>query len=282
MKLSERARQTYIERFSELSEAKRFHFATRLKNFQGTSDFDNYLQDHIPANNLAEILSNNDYSKVNFYENRKEFFEKYDRLYALEAALFRVNHLKNEYGIDIREELTKLYPKEDIYALCDMLLEDEPALKELSTYAVNVLCLSEQLYPRESDVVERLCGFVLNDCASEGQTMVYFATHIILCSTSFYTQSVPEKYQAKFRVMLAKCEEFILENFATMSLDMKLEYLVCAQLIDADTALEDAIREECEDCMSPEGYLLDWRRPARLNNLEGAEHRNALFVMSGI
>lgn len=282
MKLSEQARQTYIERFSELSEAKRFHFATRLKNFQGTPDFDDYLQNNIPTSDLVKIFQNNDYTEVNFYENRKEFFEKYDRLYPLEAALFRVNHLKNEYNIDIREELTKLYPKEDIYALCDRLLEDESALKELSTYAVNVLCLSEQLYPRESDVVERLCDFILNDRTSEGQAMVYFATHIILCSTSFYAQSVPEKYQAKFRAMLAKCEGFILENFATMSLDMKLEYLVCAQLINADTALEDAIREECEDCMSPEGYLLDWRRPARLNDLEGAEHRNVLFVMSGI
>lgn len=259
-----------------------FIFATRLKNFQGAPDFDDYLQNNIPTIDLVKIFQNNDYTEVNFYENRKEFFEKYDRLYPLEAALFRVNHLKNEYNIDIREELTKLYPKADIYKLCDNLLKDEPALKELSTYAVNVICLSEQLYPRESDVVERLCDFVLDDGAGEGQAMVYFVTHIILCSTSFYAQSAPEKYLPKFRAMLAKCEGYVLENFAAMSLDVKLEYLVCVQIIDANTSLEDAIREECEGSMSPEGYLLDGRRPARLNNLDGAEHRNALFVMSGL
>jgi hypothetical protein len=27
---------------------------------------------------------------------------------------------------------------------------------------------------------------------------------------------------------------------------------------------------------------LDGRRPARYNNLDGAEHRNVLFVMSGL
>lgn len=56
MKLSERAKQTYIERFSELSEVKRFHFATRLKNFQKVSEFDDYLQNNIPPADLAEIL----------------------------------------------------------------------------------------------------------------------------------------------------------------------------------------------------------------------------------
>lgn len=282
MKLSERAKRTYIERFSELSEVKRFHFATRLKNHQKSAVFNDYLQENIPTCNLAEILQNNDYSKVNFYESRKEFFEKYDRLYSLEAALFRVNHLKNEYGIDIREELTELYPKQDIYRLCDNLLKDESALKELSTFAVNVICLSEQLYPREDDVIGQLCDFVLSGSASEGQAMVYFVTHIILCSTNFYTQSVPEKYIVQFCAMLSKCESYILENFAKTSLDAKLEYLVCVQIVNANTSLEDVIREECEDCMSPEGFLLDWRRPARLNNLEGAEHRNALFVMSGL
>jgi hypothetical protein len=282
MNLSERAKKTYTERFSELSEVKRFHFATRIKNFYGVSDFNDYLQNNVPKNELPDILDNNDFSEVNFYESRKEFFEKYDRLYSLEAALFRVNHLKNEYDIDIREELTKLYPKEKIFSLCDELLEDSLALKELSTYAVNVLCLSEQLYPREKDVVDQLCDFVLSGTAGQSQEMVYFVTHIILCSTSFYTQSVPSQYAEKFRAMLEKCEDYILENYATTSLDIKLEYLVCVKLVDTNMALEDAVREECEDCMSPEGYLLDWRRPARLNSLEGAEHRNVLFVMSGI
>lgn len=282
MKLSERAKQTYIERFSELSEVKRFHFATRLKNFQKASEFDDYLQNNIPPADLAEILENNDFTQVNFYERRKDYFEKYDRLYSLEAALFRVNHLKNEYDIDIREELTKLYSEADIYALCDKLLADRKALKELSTYAVNVLCLSEQLYPRKNDVVYRLCDFVLEGGLDKNQLMVYFVTHIILCSTNFYTQSVPERYELPFRAMLDLCEDYILRNFAEVSLDVKLEYLVCVQLVNAETSLEDAIREECEGNMSPEGFLLDERRPSRFNDLEGAEHRNVLFVMSGL
>ena len=60
MKLSERAKQTYIERFSELSEVKRFHFDTRLKNFQKDSEFADYLQNNIPPADLSEILNNND------------------------------------------------------------------------------------------------------------------------------------------------------------------------------------------------------------------------------
>lgn len=282
MKLSERAKQTYIERFSELSEVKRFHFATRLKNYQKVSDFDDYLQNNVPASELSDILANNDYTQVNYYEDRKDYFAKYNRLFSLEAALFRVNHLKNEYGIDIRAELTRLYSEADIYALCDRLLADKAALNKLSTYAVNVLCLSEQLYPRKNDVVPQLCDFVLEGSLEKNQLMVYFITHIILCSTNFYTQSVPEQYELPFRAMLDLCEEYILDNFAEVSLDMKLEYLVCVQLVNANTSLEDAIREECEGNMSPEGFLLDERRPSRYNNLDGAEHRNALFVMSGL
>lgn len=282
MKLSERAKQTYVERFSELSEVKRFHFATRLKNYQKVSDFDDYLQNNVPASELSDILANNDYTQINYYEDRKDYFAKYDRLFSLEAALFRVNHLKNEYDIDIRAELTRLYSEADIYALCDQLLADKVALNVLSTYAVNVLCLSEQLYPRQKDVVQQLCDFVLEGSLEKNQLMVYFITHIILCSTNFYTQSVPEQYEMPFRAMLNLCEEYILDNFAGVSLDMKLEYLVCVQLVNANTSLEDAIREECEGNMSPEGFLLDGRRPARYNNLDGAEHRNALFVMSGL
>ncbi len=282
MKLSERAKQTYVERFSELSEVKRFHFATRLKNFQKISDFDDYLQNNIPAVNLEEILENNDYTQVNFYEDRKDYFEKYDRLFSLEAALFRVNHLKNEYGIDIREELTQLYSETDIYALCDDLLTDKPALKELSTYAINVLCLSEWLYPRKNNIVRQLCDFALDGGLEKSHSMVYFVTHVILCSTNFYTQSVPKQYEMQFRTMLELCEDYILRNFAEVSLDIKLEYLVCVKLADANTSLEDAIREECEGNMSPEGFLQDDRRPARLNDLEGSEHRNVLFVMSGL
>jgi hypothetical protein len=86
----------------------------------------------------------------------------------------------------------------------------------------------------------------------------------------------------QFRAMLELCEDYILRNFAEVSLDIKLEYLVCVKLADANTSLEDAIREECEGNMSPEGFLLDGRRPARYNNLDGAEHRNVLFVMSGL
>ena len=68
-------RDYYKEHFSELSYSKKFHFATRMKNWFKTDEYNEFLATNEPDHNLLSILQNNNYSGVVFYEARKPFFE---------------------------------------------------------------------------------------------------------------------------------------------------------------------------------------------------------------
>lgn len=230
MKISERARETYTERFWELRDDKRFHFATRVKNHFGVNDFDDFFEEYFSDAELAELLSNNDYSE------------------------------------------------EELFALCDALLEDKPAVSILSTYAIDTICLCENLFPRNIDVVQKLCEHIseINSPAA-----IYLVTHIIICDTNFYVRKIGEQHQEIFCKLLAQCEEYISKNFEGITLDIKLEFLVCAKMAGFETGLKEKIRQECEANMA-EGYLQDPRHKHSLNTLNGAEHRNSLLMMSEI
>ena len=278
MKISEQARKTYTERFWELRDDRRFHFATRIKNHFGVSDFDDFFEKYFSNTELAELLRNNDYSEVNFYEQRRGYFEKYNNLFPIEASLCRITHLRNVLDLDLRQELLAKHSEEELYRLCDALLEDKPALNSLSTYAVDTICLCENLFPRSIDVVSKLCKHIEH---VDSPAAIYLITHIIICDTNFYARKIGEQHQESFNALLAQCEKHISDNFDEISLDIKLEFLVCSKMTSFETSLIDKIREECALNMSG-GYLQDPRRDERLNTLNGAEHRNSLLVMSEI
>ena len=97
----------YYLHFAELSPEKQFHFATRIKNYFKVHDFDDYLINNQPSTNISDVINNNNYSMVNNHDLRKPFFEKYQGIYGIEAALFRVHHLLIEYGIDLTIPIEK-------------------------------------------------------------------------------------------------------------------------------------------------------------------------------
>ena len=279
--LSARAKDYYLAHFDELSPEKKFHFATRIKNFFKVHDFDEFLKNNVPDQNIEQILGDNDYSDVNFLEERKGFFEKYDHLYAIEAALFRVNHLKNEYGIDVREKLTNIYSEEKLHQLGASLLNDSNALETLSTFAINVICLTETLFPSGKDPFKKLIDFAATHEFKNQTAFVYFVTHIILCDTNFYVRPVEPSRAAAYRALLKKFEDIILADFSEISLDAKLEFLVCAKLAGLKSSIREKIQNECAKNFAGD-FLKDPRKPDRLNMFDGAEHRNVLLIMSGI
>lgn len=271
----------YYQHFDELDNDHRFHFATRIKNFFKVNDFDEYLKQNIPSTDLIPIFKNNDCSKVNFYKKRKPFFEKYDHLYAIEAMLFRVNHLKNEYNIDVRDDFLKLVPLEKLYKLSDDLLCDDEALVTLSTFAINVICLTEILFPRGQNVIKKLAQKSL-DQPTQNQLTIYLNTHIILCDTNFYTTKIHKENRKILKKLLMESAEIINQNYDETSLDIKLEFLVCAKLVGVNfLKLKHQIKHECSKNLK-NGILTDSRKPARLNTLNGAEHRNVLYIMSNL
>ena len=271
----------YILHFNDLTPNKQFHFATRMKNWLKTTSFDDYLQQHMPGRSLKELFFNDDFSHVNNLEVRRVFFERYQGLYALEATLFRVYHLLVEYGMDVREDFEILCSRETLYKFCDTLAEDTEALVVLTSYAVNAVCLSEELFPREKDVVAKLGRAILKFPKQDANT-IYAYTHLIICDTGFYHREINAKHQSLFKDCLAKCEELLEADFAETSLDTKLEFLVCCRLVDYDSHLRDRIAAECQANLKDSPFVTDYRKADRLNTFDGAEHRNVLYIMSGL
>ena len=269
----------YYDHFPELSKEKQFHFATRMKVWKKTKSFDQYLKNNIPETNIKKLLSDNNYENVNFLELRRPYFEEYQNLYALEATLVRINHLLNIYALDLREEFKKEFPLEKLYSLVDHLIEDEEALKVLSTYAINIVALTETLFPREKEslrfVAEKSLSF-----SGEPGPILYLLTHIIICSTDFYYH--PARNFETMTHVFVRAEEILKQNYDQLPLDMKLEFLVCAKILGKKTALKQKIKAECNKILEKSPFLIDEKKPARLNTLNGAEHRNILYIMSGL
>lgn len=268
----------YIQHFNELTPAKQFHFATRIKNWFQTDEFDDYLKANEPSHDLAVILANDDYSRVNFYDVRRPYFEKYQGLYALEATLFRVLHLLLEYDVDLREDFLALYGgREKLYSLCDALRADDDAFFALTTFAVNVIALTEELFPRGIDVYAEMLEKTL--AHNQDVMSIYLYTHIMLCESCFYHKKDLGHKELYWRA-LESCDEIIAQSFDEISLDMKIEFLVCARMLGYEAKTKEAIRAETN--ANKKEFVCDARKPERLNTFDGAEHRNVLYIMSGL
>lgn len=282
-------KEYYYRNFDNLAPDKQFHFATRMKNYLGESSFDGFLREHQPNNDLADLLQNNDYSKVNRIELRKPYFEKYEDLYGVEATLFRIHHLLKEYNTDTRATFCELYGQKRLYKLVDDLLEDKDAIEVLSTWAVNVICLTEELFPRGQNVVAQLAEWALGLANSSDPTLVvYLHTHIILCESEFYTKRITNSKNLELlKKLLAKSAEIITDTIDTISLDAALEFLVCCKMAGVHYArLEQWIDEICREYKKDSPYLINYRRDktpgSYYHTLDGAEHINALYIMSGL
>lgn len=271
----------YTEHFAELPPEKQFHLATRLKSYLGRTNFDDFLAAHQPSTSLTPLLNQTAPTTLNHYNLRQPFLQKYPKLYGLEAALFRVLHLLQQYQIDLRPELEQLYPTKQLYALTDQLLADPPAVFVLSSYAINTICLTELLFPRGQDVFITLAALPVPTQA-EPALVIYYYTHLIICDSSFYTRPIPAAHLELYHSLLSQMTTIIQQNYTALSLDIKLEYLVCCNLANFSSDLRPQIAEECQAILATSPYLIDPTRPPRLNTLAGAEHRNALFILSGL
>lgn len=278
-------RDYYYAHFDKLTPDKKFHFATRMKNYFHCDDFEDYFKNNMPSADLKPLLDNNDFSQVNNIKARRPYFLKYDQIYGIDLALFRVNHLLNEYGLDLRQDLVQLVPLERLYRLADDLMLDDGAITTLSTWAVNVICLIETLFPRQCNVVkflaEKSLSFEYQSSNIDPLLMIYLYTHIILCDSNFYTRQITERALAK--EMLDCCAQIINQNFDNLILDVRIEFLVCSNMTRVDyPKLRTCIAQECYQNLKTSPYLIDLSRPKSYHSLNGAEHTNVLFVMSGL
>jgi len=298
---TDKVRKTYFDRFDEMELEYQLHFASRLSAWNGDQAAKQKLADleHIvvPSShderikNLEDVrleLAAKDFERdVNNYQARKPFFEKYPDLLLVHNALFRIRHWYCIYGIDEREGLFEVLPKQQVEAMITELSGDKEAVRVLSTYAINVFYLYEKLYADDKDVIDidKILGLKESYDHSDKkdlQMLIYLYAHCILGETLFYAQPVQKRLGA-YLEMLKQIETILERNYDDVNLDNKFEFLVCARICDYQTKLASKIYDEAERSLNDEGFIVDKfnqnSSPAKQTFLM-SEHRNVLFIMS--
>jgi hypothetical protein len=297
MNLSQEIKQYYFENLGSLSEDKRFHLASRTAAWEGDPQayellvkLRHYL---LPEGVSLEKLFSNIIAKPKVgrriaHDLRRPYFEKYPKLSGLHSALFRARHLKAVLGIDAKDALFRVVPKAQFEELYNQLLVDPGALRALSTVGVNYMYLYKSLIGQRDLIdpaifVDIARGYELRD-STNIRLQIYLYTHSIIGETNFYTEVVLSKYRVLFAKMLNELEEIIAKRFEDISLDSKLEFLVCCRICGINSPLFKKVYDECQKSISPEGHFLIDRHnknsKTSLSSFNSSEHRNVLFIMS--
>lgn len=298
--LTDIVKQTYLRRFDELELEYQFHFASRMYAWTGDTDARQRLEqlkEHmVPMTHDGRVqalhtieheLAIKDYERdVNNYARRKPFFAAYPKLLLVHNALFRIRHWWCVYGIDERESLFTLVPKEDVETMLVSLMDDEDALRVLSTYAINTLYLYETLFetPIHFQPERAMAVAAAYDRTTKAdiQLLIYLYTHCIIGASLFYYQPVTRDIQT-YHAMLQEIEELIDVQYDTITLDNKFEFLVCARLCGYASHLANKIYDEASISVNDQGFIVDTVNRA-INPVKQSflmsEHRNVLFIMS--
>ena len=271
----------YDDRLNSLSHHRKLHYATRMKYWFDDSSYDEHIYVNRSNTPLASHLSKQPGKHVNNFTKRKKYFDRYPDIYGLEAALYKLMRLDYDHQEDKRSEFEDLFPKEKMYDLFDSMLKNADSMLTLSTIAINSMFLAEYLFPRGQNVTQKLAKISLESKTNDFQR-IYYNTHIIIGNTLFYRRNLPKEHKSTCHALLDENERLLQRHYDNATLDMKLEQLVCCKIADKKSAAKPRIIKECDSILEKAPYLIDERRDRSRNTLDGAEHRNALYIMSGL
>lgn len=298
--LASHIRDYYWEHFSELPESTRFHFANRLALWEDDPQGHAYLEkirsSYAPESKTAlhaklqSCFVEAPRTTMPAYERRHPFFEQYPQLYGLHQALFYVRHLDVLYAVDATPILAQLITPAEVEAMLRKIRNDPEALRVLSTIAVNTVYLAQRYCLAQPDTTDPSQFFALRNTydttdPDELRLLVYLLTHCIIADSNFYAQPLSTAYRPTYIAMLTYLEALIGEHFTELSLDTKLEFLVCCAIAHHQSEIQSRIHAECEASLSSEGtYLVDTQNhyaSLRLKRgLVESEHRNVLYILS--
>lgn len=226
--------------------------------------------------------------------HRKPYFDKYRLLPAYNTLLFKVIFCDSLYGYDIRPYVRELVADEDLLELFNSLRADRDAVRVLSTHAINFFYLLKNYFvsqdlgasvlidPSEllelasdySDLIERKILTEKNAL----KLQIYLLTHAIIGESKFYQDPVVDDH---FRDMCEAIEKIIRNHYFDISLDNKLEFLVCADICQYATNLRELILAEAKRSVSWAGvFIIDKDFSPMRHVLSTSEHRNVLYVMA--
>jgi RimK family alpha-L-glutamate ligase len=292
-------------KYSEKLANKKLHFFTRM--FLWTKD-DKYLEQ---LEGLKEkyygkggddfekitkrILNEKDVYQKRIY-NKKDFrvesADKHPLLGAYSELLFRNLMSKNVFEEDLRPAIEKFVSTEKLLEIKDKLLNNEEDTLALSTFAINYFYFLEEYFDGKKGTkvnVKKLLKIAQGDNFGDKKkdaklimNDIYFSTHIIIGASRFYKYKIT-KNKKTYLKLLRVLDVIVEENYIKLSLDTKLELLICARLLEVESSLEDRINQEAELSLSPiNNFLVDTlnaKKGKSSKNWLGSEHRNVLYIM---
>ncbi len=277
--------ETYLSRLEELTPQKAFHFANRLRSWADDPRATTILQRYSPQpSEIQAILMRlltlraDENAAINFLDLRAPYFTQYPWLYGLELALFQMRHWYFEYGIDTRS----FFRSNADFKLWDTGVErlyaDTSACATLSSYAVNTIYLWYRLIQEDERTL-----FTTDSSAylhTEKALALYFSTHCCLGETLFYARAIPADKLAAQCLLLSRSEVTARKHSESLPLDALLETVIALKLCGIESSLRATVLARVEAHFDTTlGYITDPAKPDK-NDLNGAEHRNVLYLMA--
>ncbi|MGM0482626.1 MAG: ATP-grasp domain-containing protein [Patescibacteria group bacterium] len=300
--------QSYYDNNFDHLYSKKFHFASRMYLFFKDYKYKDYLLDlereyiGIKENETEEIISKilkADHSSS--VEHRKEkilraeVIKNYPNLRKYNRLLFKFLFAFSIYNKNISSQILRSVDIENLTEYYNTLYSNPEHLCKLSTPAVNYiyninyflkhtgLDNSFQFDPSYLiDVgVKEFNGN--RELQNKFHTELYYYTHLIIGASAFYSQKINENKGDYIKAMQI-CEKIIQRNYFDIKIDNKVEFLVCAKLLDYETDLFEIIYSECKNSLSDVGnFLVDKHNSTAFlknKNIMQSEHTNVLFLMA--
>jgi hypothetical protein len=229
-------------------------------------------------------------------KSRYPYSKKYPRLKEYLSLLLENIFANTIYQQDLRPIIIDLVSDQDFLNLYHQLIKDEKAIQAFSTHAINYFYLL-RYYLRKTDYkldFDPKCFLKIAKQIDHQKNRtklalkIYLLAHCIIGESYFYSRAIIDKKETYLQ-MLKELEKLIKENFLNISLDNKLEFLVCANILNYDSILKKPINKEAEKSLSNLGNFLVDRHNTYAkelgtkikNNFIKAEHRNVLYLISG-
>lgn len=296
------ARDYYDKNYVYL-DRKKFHYASRMYLWTKEETYRHWLDDirqKYVGLNLAEtksIIKERLSDKESKTENRKKLkqlirephLQKYPMLPKYNSVLFLNLFAETLYGVNIRTGIKEFVTDEEFLKLYNELKEDKESISVLSTHAINYFYLLQNYFGNSVPIVEPQKYLNITkektslDLATELKFKIYLLTHCIIGKSRFYAEKVQESIYVE---MCKIIEQIIKENYFLISLDNKVEFLVCCKLCNYKSSIEEIIQNEAQNSFADAGnFIVDkMNLQAKMSShsFTISEHRNVLYIMSNL
>ncbi len=274
----------------------KFHYLSRMYLWTNKKFYKKHLdlfKKEIIGNNRKEILSKLIYKPPvkNSTSPKKKRREKYEKHYVLNEknyALFKYLFAQSVYNKDISHEILTILDKKELIKTYNELYNDQEALINLSTPAINFLYLTRELLGKiekkklphnPQHFLDTVRTNYKNDTSDLTFSLkLYLLTHTIIGESLFYQRPVKD---ARYHNILKEAEKMIAEYYFNIPFDNKIEFLVCAKLCNTKSYLEPIILNEASKSFSPLGnFIIETQESSKSNMFGPSEHRNVLYIMA--